>query len=188
VNSEDYEKLVAATLRDLKLAGSKEVHHQREFVGKRTGRKIKIDVSFELELHEFTVLCLVECKWYNHKVDVSEVEEFRTKLDDIGAHKGLMFTTVGFQDGAVKVAKAYGIALARLSDSARHRDMHAITNSLDRKMPPMQRIAGEVLSGALYFDVMGVEGWKWFPCGKALLNELYLVDCLTPKKSATAQK
>lgn len=187
MNSDEYERLVAATIQDLNLAGAKQVCHQRDFVGKMTGRKIKVDVSFELELHEFTVLCLVECKWYNHKVDVSEVEEFRSKMEDIGAHKGLMFTTVGFQDGAVKYAKAYGIGLARLSDSARPGDMHAITNSLDRRMQPMQRIAGEVLSGALYVDLMGVEGWKWFPCGKALLNELYLVDCLTPKKPAAAQ-
>jgi hypothetical protein len=187
VNSEEYEKLVAATIQDLNLAGAKQVCHQRDFVGKMTGRNIKVDVSFELELHEFTVLCLVECKWYNHKVDVSEVEEFRSKMEDIGAHKGLMFTTVGFQDGAVKYAKAYGIGLARLSDSARPGDMHAITNSLDRRMQPMQRIAGEVLSGALYVDLMGVEGWKWFPCGKALLNELYLVDCLSSKKPAAAQ-
>ena len=179
VNSNDYEKLVAATIRDLKLAGVKEVYHQKEFVGKRSGRTIKIDVSFELELHAFTVLCLVECKWYNHKVDVSEVEEFRTKMDDIGAHKGLMFTTEGFQDGAIKVARAYGISLARLSDSPRSGDILAITNSMSAKEPPTMRVEGDILSGAIHLKMLGSEYWQWFPCGRALLNELYLEDNLT---------
>ena len=189
MNSNEYEELVAAAIRDLKLAGSKGVHHQREFVGKRTGRKIKVDVSFELELHKFTVLCIVECKCYNHKVDVSEVEEFRTKLDDIGAHKGMMFTTVGYQDGAVKVAKAYGIALARLSDSAMPGDILAITNAVSPRNPPTTRAAGELLSGAVYVSRLGCDYWQWFPCGKALLHELYLEDCLStckpPQPAAT---
>jgi hypothetical protein len=182
VNSNEYEMLVAATIRDLKLAGSKDVYHQREFVGKRTGRKIKVDVSFELELHKFTLLCIVECKWYNHKVDVSEVEEFRAKLDDIGAHKGMMFTTVGYQDGAVRVAKAYGIALARLSDSAMPGDILAITNAASPRRPPTTRVAGELLSGAVYVSMLGSHYWQWFPCGKALLHELYLEDCLSTFK------
>ena len=178
MNSDEYEKLVAATIRDLKLAGVKEVYHQREFVGKRSGRTIKIDVSFELELHAFTVLCLAECKWYNHKVDVSEVEEFRTKMDDIGAHKGLIFTTVGFQKGAIEVARAYGISLARLSDSAMPGDILAITNSMSARRPPSVRVEGDVLSGAIYLKMLGSEYWQWFPCGKALLNELYLEESL----------
>jgi hypothetical protein len=37
--------------------------------------------------------------------------EFHSKLDDIGAHKGIMFTTVGYEAGAKKVAKGRGIAL-----------------------------------------------------------------------------
>jgi restriction system protein len=180
VTSGKYEQLVAATTRDLKLGGSKGVYHQREFIGKRTGRKIKVDVSFELELANFTVLCIVECKWYNHRVDVSEVEEFRTKLDDIGAHKGLMFTTVGYQDGAVKVAKAYGIALARLSDSPLPGDILAITKAVSARKPPTTKVAGELLSGAVHMSLLGTDYWQWFPCGTALLHDLYLVDALEP--------
>lgn len=179
VNSDDYEKLVAEAIRDLKLAGVNEVYHQREFVGIRSRRTIKIDVSFELKLNAFTILCLVECKWYNHKVDVSEVEEFRTKIDDIGAHKGLMFTTEGYQDGAIKVARAYGISLARLSDSPKSGDILAITNSISTKPPPTFRVQGEILSGAIHLKMIGTEYWQWFPCAKALLNELYLEDSLS---------
>ena len=111
----------------------------------------------------------------------------QTKKKNKKTHKKHKNTTENNQKKTNKNAKAYGIGLARLSDSAKPGDLHAITNSLARRMPPMSRIDGEVLSGALYVDVMGIEGWKWFPCGKALLNELYLVDCLTAKKSAPTQ-
>ena len=188
VNFGDYETLVQALVRDFKLAGALEVFHLREFVGKRSRRRIKVDVSFEMDLSGFKVLFLVECKHYNQNVGVAEIEEFRTKMDDIGAHKGIVFTTVGFQAGAVQTAKAYGIGLARLSDRARPGDMHVISNSLERRVPPMERVAGEVLSGALYVEVMGVEGWKWFPCGRALLDTLFTVGCLSPKNTDASNK
>ena len=57
------------------------------------------------------ILGLVECKCYRSRVEVSDVEEFYSKVDDIGAHKGIMFTTVGYEAGAVKVAKGRGIGL-----------------------------------------------------------------------------
>ena len=70
---------------------------------------VNVRVSFELGLNGFTVLFLVECKWYNHMVDISEIEELITKMDDIDAHKGIVFTTVGFQASAVQTANDYGI-------------------------------------------------------------------------------
>jgi len=79
------------------------------------------------------------------------------------------------------IAAAYGIGLARLSDRAERGDMHVISNSMGRRMPPLERIAGGVLSGALYIDGIGVEGWRWFPCGMAFLDTLFTVNCLTSK-------
>ncbi|HVF61004.1 MAG TPA: restriction endonuclease [Thermoanaerobaculia bacterium] len=94
-----------------------EVHHKRVYVGRVSGREIEVDISFETSIAGARLLCLVECKCYSKSVSVDEVEEFHSKLDDIGAHKGIMVTTVSFQDGAVKVAKGRGIALALLTRS-----------------------------------------------------------------------
>jgi restriction system protein len=63
----------------------------------------------------------VECKCYAHKVSVDDIEEFHSKIDDIGAHKGIMVTTVGYQEGAVKTARGRGIALALLTTGTRSR-------------------------------------------------------------------
>lgn len=72
---------------------------QKEFLGKRSRRKIKVDVSFRLSPLGADILCLVECKYYKRKVPVGRVEEFVTKLQDIGGHKGIFVTTTGFQSG-----------------------------------------------------------------------------------------
>src|ERR1041385_4098360 len=57
------------------------------------------------------VLILGECKCYARKIEVGDILEFAARLDDIAAHKGIMFSTIGFQEGAIKVAKSRRIAL-----------------------------------------------------------------------------
>lgn len=86
------------------------------FIGRITKRKIKVDVSFEMAtLGGARILTVLECKRYNHKVSVEDVEEFHSKIDDIGAHKGVMVTTRGYQDGAKLAAIGRGIGLALLT-------------------------------------------------------------------------
>jgi hypothetical protein len=104
----DYETFAASLVNDFTLSRGIEVFRRRKFVGRRSRRKIVIDVSFEMDYGGFTVLFLVECKLYSRKVEVGDIEEFRTKIEDIGAHKGLVFSTIGFQSGAVKTANTLG--------------------------------------------------------------------------------
>ncbi len=89
--------------------------HDKKYLGK-SGHKHQIDVSAELRIAGVKVLILVECKRYAHRVGIDDVMELATRLDDIGAHKGILVTTVGFQDGAVKMAKSKGIALVKACD------------------------------------------------------------------------
>lgn len=63
------------------------------------------------------ILCIVECKCYSKRVGVADVEEFHSKLDDIGAHKGIMITTIGFEAGAKKAAEGRGIGLLILGEN-----------------------------------------------------------------------
>jgi formylglycine-generating enzyme required for sulfatase activity len=48
---------------------------------------------------------------------IEDVLTFAGRIRDIPAHKGMIVTTVGFQQGAVKMAKANGIALVLVSDA-----------------------------------------------------------------------
>ncbi|MBA7661617.1 hypothetical protein ES703_69637 [subsurface metagenome] len=86
-----------------------------------------MDVSFKTQVLGARVLVLVECKCYNHAVGVDDVEEFFSKLDDIGAHKGIMVTRVGYQDGAIKTARGRGIALALLTEDQEPGELSYVT-------------------------------------------------------------
>ena len=109
--------------------GGATVHRNSKYRGRISGRSIHVEVSFEAQLLGARILGLVECKRYTSRVEVSDVEEFHSKIDDIGAHKGLMFTTVGYESGAVKVAKGRGIALFILREGEEPDEVRVMTRS-----------------------------------------------------------
>ena len=117
-----------------------DVYHQKVYTGRVSQRDIKVDVSFNYSVAGSKLLFLVECKYYRHSVSVDEVEEFHSKIDDIGAHKGILVTTVGFQEGAIKTAQGRGIALALLTKEYQPRELRYIVNSVSapRERPPNQ--------------------------------------------------
>ena len=63
---------------------------------------------------EFKILC--ECKQYSAPVNREKVAALHSKLNSIGAHKGILLSTSGFQSGAIQYAKVHGIALIRVED------------------------------------------------------------------------
>lgn len=81
--------------------------------------EIEIDVSIETYLNDDSkpsILTLIECKNYSSAVDVSEVRDFYTRILQLNAHKGIMFSTAKFQEGAYKLANAKNIGLIRVGD------------------------------------------------------------------------
>lgn len=108
-----FEKLVAG-IHKMKERGA-EVTFDDKIVGKRTGEERQIDVSVRFRHGYYGYLIAIECKDYKNRVSVDKVEAFRTKLEDIGADKGIMVSPCGFQKGAVKTAKAYDIELFTLT-------------------------------------------------------------------------
>lgn len=65
---------------------------------------------------EFTVL--IECKKYRGAVERELVQVLHDKVRSLGAHKGMLFATSGFQSGAIRYATAHGIALVSIIDGA----------------------------------------------------------------------
>lgn len=89
------------------------------------------DGTYQIDvLAEFTALgvknkVLIECKKYNKPVERKVVAELEEKLRSVGANKGIVMSTSGFQSGAVQFAEAHGIALLQIVD----RMVKHITNS-----------------------------------------------------------
>lgn len=61
---------------------------------------------------EFKVIA--ECKRYSSPVSREKVSVLADKVKSLGAHKGIMISTCGFQSGAYEYAKKHGIALLQV--------------------------------------------------------------------------
>jgi len=91
---------------------------KKGYYSKDREKDIVFDVSIEVYLPEqenYSFLFLIECKNYNHKVPVDDVEEFFAKTQQIsGANiKAILASTNSFQASTLKFSKSKGIGLLR---------------------------------------------------------------------------
>ena len=63
------------------------------------------------------MIVLIECKHYTSPVGREKIQILNDKLRSTGAHKGILFSTSGFQSGAIVLAVRHNIALGRLHTS-----------------------------------------------------------------------
>ena len=95
------------------------------------------DSTYQIDvLAEYTALgckntVIVECKKYSRSIERSVVAELYAKLQSIGAQKGILISTSGFQSDAVKYANVHGIALWQICD----RTIKHYSASANREIP-----------------------------------------------------
>jgi hypothetical protein len=125
----DYERLVKSLMRTAFDGMDAEAFHLKKYVGK-SGQPYETDISFEVRIGTLKLIILVECKRYKRPVTVQEVADFAYRVQDVGAHKGVLVSPNGFQRGAIKVAKAEGIALLIVRDriELRQREIKTVLN------------------------------------------------------------
>ncbi|WP_288432195.1 ImmA/IrrE family metallo-endopeptidase [uncultured Acinetobacter sp.] len=98
---------------------------QKSYYSKDREKEIIFDLSLELFFPQQAtpfLIMLIECKNYNKKVPIDDIEEFSSKVSQISAHKtkALCITTKGFQEGALTFSKNKGISLWRITQRESH--------------------------------------------------------------------
>ncbi|HYG17028.1 MAG TPA: ImmA/IrrE family metallo-endopeptidase [Bacteroidia bacterium] len=86
----------------------------------KRGKDIIFDVTIETTLpgaDRYSLLTVIECKNLNKNVTVDDVEEFGSKINQVGEHntKGIIVTTRSYQESALTIAHKEGIGLVRLT-------------------------------------------------------------------------
>lgn len=108
---------------------SAKVHQKKGYFSKDRNAEIIFDIAvelFELGAPTFSVLWLIECKDYpTRKVKVDEVEEFWSKMQQVAANKGSIFTRFGFEKGALEYAESKRIGLSVLHKEIEQRIAYA---------------------------------------------------------------
>ena len=115
---EKFEKLVVGSLQatDHKLENFVVTHRKK--LGGSGG-----DYEFDAVV-EFSALCgaqftiLVECKRHSRPVEREVINALYAKLQDVAANKAMVFSTSGFQSGAIEYATSKNIALLSFEESS----------------------------------------------------------------------
>jgi predicted helicase len=113
---EEYEDLTRRILNDERVRSELDLNrveaYKHKFTGKKTGTDWEVD-AFGYDLDG--CLVLIECKHYEtNKLNQNQLGAFVYTLQDLGAKRGIVVTTLGLQKGAIKVAKAENITLIKL--------------------------------------------------------------------------
>lgn len=95
------------------------IYKQHKYYSKDRESYIIFDIAIEIFLFgedQPYMILLIECKNYSKNVPVDDVEEFSTKVTQVGKHntKAICVTTSGFQKSALKIAKNRKIGLWRI--------------------------------------------------------------------------
>ncbi len=111
---EEFEELVRDFIR---LIGAEleafDVEH-RETVETSDG-SYEIDVTARFHALACHFVVLIECKKLKRPVEREVIQVLNDRLRALGAHKGIVFSTGGFQAGAIHYAKQHGIALVAVA-------------------------------------------------------------------------
>ncbi|MET4107894.1 restriction endonuclease [Hymenobacter sp. UYP22] len=89
-----------------------EAKHNQKLAGHDGTYQIDVKAVFQALGCDFLVL--VECKHQSARVKREVVEVLFNRIISLGAQKGIVFSTAGFQSGAVEFATSHGIALVHV--------------------------------------------------------------------------
>ncbi len=89
------------------------VHGKRDLVG--ASGEFEIDATAEFEVMGMAFVVVVEANNHRRRVGRDVIMALWAKLQELAGHKGAVFSTSGFQSGAIEYAAAKGIALVQLT-------------------------------------------------------------------------
>lgn len=110
------------------------IFKKKGYFSKERNSEIVVDISIEIwppHAKNYSLLWVCECKDYSSPVPVSDVEEFKAKLDQIAGKnvKGIIASPNSLQKGALDYARSNGIGVIRiLPDNQVNWVMHFITS------------------------------------------------------------
>lgn len=73
--------------------------------------EFKIDLLFKFRFAGVAYVTIIECKTNGRPLDRDCVQVLADKVRSLGAHKGILYATAGFQRGAIEYAEARGVGL-----------------------------------------------------------------------------
>lgn len=120
---DDFEKYALGIINDALDSGKLgiyanqcKVYQKRKYYSKDRESDITFDLAIEVwppGSENYTLIYLIECKNYTHKVPIDDIEEFYAKIIQVAGvnAKGVFITNNEYQDGAFRYARSKGMML-----------------------------------------------------------------------------
>lgn len=98
------------------------VFWKKKYYSEKRKSDIIFDITIETYVNNssnYSLLTIIECKNVGKPVTVDDVEEFESKISQVGEHntKGIVISNNSFQEGAYNLAISQKIALIRLASN-----------------------------------------------------------------------
>lgn len=91
------------------------VEHDVTLIGKSNAkRQIDVKVTQKTKLHEY--ITIIECKRWKKPVTRQVIDVLFASVEDLNANKGVIFTTKGYEEGAIEYAKNKNIDIFIIRD------------------------------------------------------------------------
>ena len=118
VSPSEYERQVIDWLKSVggNLSGLA-IRHQEKLSG-QSGEYSLDGVADFVIFQGAQIRVLIECKRYNRPVERDVILTTHAKLHELGANKAMIFSTSGFQRGAIEYASLHGIATVVFSEGS----------------------------------------------------------------------
>jgi len=115
------------------------IEHQEKIVG--SSGEYAFDAIAEFEVFGGArILVLVECKRHADPIKRDDLLALEAKLQDVGVHKAMIFSTAGFQRGAIEYATERGIATVIFIDGRLTYETKSAVGDRDPEPPPWANI------------------------------------------------
>ncbi len=75
-----------------------------------------VDVFVSGDVFGLNLKWIVECKCWSSNIPKDKVLTLQSIIQDVGADRGILFSEIGFQSGAIKAARNTNITLTSLAD------------------------------------------------------------------------
>lgn len=134
ISPEEFERQVESWLKRVNDGMQSFRVTHREILDGRTG-EYEIDAIARFEIFGGAkILTLIECKRHKNPIKRDVVMLLKQKMQETGAHKGMVFSTSEFQSGAIEFGTAHGIALVTVQDGKTN--YHTRAEGLGKVDPP----------------------------------------------------
>ena len=156
-------------------------HKNYECIG--FNRVIDFDITIETynpnySQQEWSSLVVIECKCLTHTVNISDLDEFETKMKKISESgiKGIMVTTKGFTRNTIEQAKNTHIALMVLSEEQHNWIVSREINKSEQQMQILQGFNRPGVVPTIYSDNQFVSLYKFLNQINVSTTEQNVVD------------